>query len=73
MDLLESVQSRATKMVKDLEHLSCEEKLRQPGLLSLEKSILRRIFVQVFKHPMQQCRERSQALSVGAQYQDRRQ
>ena len=37
VEMLEWDQKRATKMIRGLQHLSCEERLREMSLFSLEK------------------------------------
>ncbi|KAJ7404062.1 hypothetical protein BTVI_73973 [Pitangus sulphuratus] len=57
MELLESVQQRATKMIKRLEHLFYEESLRELGLFSLEKRRQRRKFNNVCMYLKDGCQE----------------
>ncbi|KAK4826782.1 hypothetical protein QYF61_011431 [Mycteria americana] len=50
MDLLEQVQRRATKMIRGMEHLSCEEKLTELLLFSLENRRLQRNLTGAFQY-----------------------
>ncbi|PKU40639.1 hypothetical protein llap_9060 [Limosa lapponica baueri] len=50
MDLLERVQRSAMRMIRELEHLSCEDRLRELGLFILEKTSLQEDLLVAFQY-----------------------
>ena len=62
VELLQQVQRRATKMIRELEQLSYEESLREVGLFSLEKRRLLGDLTVAFESLKGTCKQEGQRL-----------
>ena len=65
MELLEWVHRRATKMIRGLKHLSCEESLRELGLFSWEKRRLWGDLIVAFQYLKGAYKQKGEQLFIG--------
>ena len=62
MDLLERIQRSATKMIQGMEHLSCEDSLKELRLFNMEKRRLQGDLIVAFQYLKGSCKEEGDRL-----------
>lgn len=73
MEFLKQIQQRDTQIIKESEHPSYKERLREMELLSFKKLRLRGDLISVCQYLQGGCQKMDQALFSGAQQQGERQ